>query len=462
MATSAPTGVVLFLGVETANWSDPQFTAAAKFAASLGCSAIAVKFTDGTNQWYGGGAGLKRITGLIAAQGLQVIPYAYCYGNKYGALASELQLLADTMRTYGIVCADLEVEWNGQDAWGTQLRQALEPVPGILIVSTWADPDQQNWGGVLTAMAPAVNVWGPQEYTNWLATQESQFTSRGLTAIQPELSLNPSGNDPVANAQLARSRGHDCVWIWEYQMALNNPGAVRQIVSIMGGSTQTPPAGAGTSMLSISDLTVQQFFTLTTSGAWHCKQTNQNIANGILAFYQAIGQAGLDGLTFLGLPVSGEIYPQSGTAVQVFERGAVFYDPKRVLDNPPGASGDCYVGHIDSSVVLGVLDATMKSQLAAAQQALSSAQAQLQQAQSDLQTVQAQASQAASALQAEQQAHASDMAKYEAELKTADDNLQSAHDQVTQLTQQLQQAQSQLSEAAKGAAVVEAIKAALN
>jgi hypothetical protein len=77
---------------------------------------------------------------------------------------------------------------------------------------------------------------------------------------------------------------------------------------------------------------------------WHCVHTNVDIAYAHLSFYRKY-----EGI--FGLPLTGEIYLASlpGTAIQVYERVIAIYDPKKTVDNPPGA-GSVYLLHIDSGV----------------------------------------------------------------------------------------------------------------
>lgn len=85
---------------------------------------------------------------------------------------------------------------------------------------------------------------------------------------------------------------------------------------------------------------------------WHCKQTNIDIAYGILNYYRTCTQVGLNGLSQYGLPLSGEEgVPNTKQAViQRFERGVIMYDPAHELDRVPGLSGACYPAHIDKGL----------------------------------------------------------------------------------------------------------------
>jgi len=71
------------------------------------------------------------------------------------------------------------------------------------------------------------------------------------------------------------------------------------------------------------------------------------LGHGILAFYQKYGGDALCGLTYLGLPLTGEAGIAQGVVIQAFERGIVVYDPQHHLDRPL-ASGDIYLLNLTS------------------------------------------------------------------------------------------------------------------
>jgi GH25 family lysozyme M1 (1,4-beta-N-acetylmuramidase) len=81
---------------------------------------------------------------------------------------------------------------------------------------------------------------------------------------------------------------------------------------------------------------------------WKCKDNGFLVGYGILGFYRKFGGDALCGLSYLGLPRSNElpVAGHAGVTQQEFERGAVRYDPKHVIDSPPGA-GACYVIHVE-------------------------------------------------------------------------------------------------------------------
>lgn len=106
--------------------------------------------------------------------------------------------------------------------------------------------------------------------------------------------------------------------------------------------------GANAEVLAISQAS-DFFVEVTPNERWHCKQTNIDIALGILAYYRTCTQVGLNGLSQYGLPVSGEEgVPNTKQAVlQRFERGVILFDPAHEIDSVPGLSGPCYPAHID-------------------------------------------------------------------------------------------------------------------
>ncbi|GCE47971.1 N-acetyl-anhydromuramyl-L-alanine amidase AmpD [Thermosporothrix hazakensis] len=100
-------------------------------------------------------------------------------------------------------------------------------------------------------------------------------------------------------------------------------------------------------MISLSHPEVANYFEDAGPDRWRCKKNGLTIYGAILKFYRSFGGNGFNGLTYLGLPRTGELYPRQGTAVQRFERGIVAYDPRHQLDWPPG-SGSVYLLHLSS------------------------------------------------------------------------------------------------------------------
>lgn len=103
-------------------------------------------------------------------------------------------------------------------------------------------------------------------------------------------------------------------------------------------------------MIDLNDPDVAKYYQSDAAG-WKCKQTGYIIHTGsMLDFYRTM-PSDKGGLHDLGLVLSDEI-PVSGSSakVQVYERGALAYDPQRQVDDPPGVDGDVYLAHVDKGV----------------------------------------------------------------------------------------------------------------
>lgn len=235
--------VPLFLGVYTQNWSLAQFQQAAQDAKLLGCTSLLIKVADGLNYWYSGIGGWQAVLSSLNVI-LPAVPYAYCYGNAAGSSVSgESAMLAKIMQTAGIVIADMETEFNGQVSWAQQICSALKPVNGLFGVTSWADPVQQNWPGVLQALAPCVNFWMPQAYDDFLASlYQGQYSAYGVP-VYPVLKLGSDvgPNNLLQNAQDAKS---PIIALWEYQAIAAYAAMIKSIVAMLGsGNTMNVPTG---------------------------------------------------------------------------------------------------------------------------------------------------------------------------------------------------------------------------
>jgi hypothetical protein len=260
----------LFLGVDTINWSIAQFQQAARFAKAHGFDSLLVKVADGGNRWYGSLAGWQNIKNAIHAEGVGAVPYTYSYGNTYAGIDIEINLLIEYMQDCGVVIMDAEVEWNGQVAWAQHLCSRMLPVKGTFLVSTWGNPDDQNWQGVIQALNPCVNSYLPQQYTNYLASCWQQYGAAGAACIMPTVMMTQDfgPNDPVAITRAAHSQGHAAMSVWYYDFATANPGLLDQIVAAFPVTATTPkPIQGGTSM------TVPQ--------GWHDSNNVLTAPNGI-------------------------------------------------------------------------------------------------------------------------------------------------------------------------------------
>lgn len=134
--------------------------------------------------------------------------------------------------------------------------------------------------------------------------------------------------------------------------ATNVPGINASVdVDIFLGVEPIQPQQEETSVtIDLTNGTVASHFT-GDANQWTCKETKFTLHGEILAFYQQYGGNALCGLTYLGLPLSGEtpVSNRPGIVYQAFERGVVAFDPDHIIDNPPG-SGRVYMMHIDKGL----------------------------------------------------------------------------------------------------------------
>ncbi len=233
---------ILFIGNESYGWRLNDYMRAARNAAALGFDAIVFKCADGQNRWYSSPADVKTRREVMINEGLRdAFGFTYCYGPRFGvqqqipAEAAILGELADVCG--GRVVADMETEWNGQAAAAGAFADDIKKHGvKIFMVSTWADPDYQNWQGVIKALAPVVAAWWPQQYTNWLAAQQREFTSLEIPAQRIEPTVDLSGefgpNDPLKIAAGTLDTAGGVISVWEYQYALANPGLARAITAL--------------------------------------------------------------------------------------------------------------------------------------------------------------------------------------------------------------------------------------
>jgi hypothetical protein len=329
----------LFLGIGTYSWTLDQFKQAAQFARARGVDCLLIKTHEGAlPAWYDGIGGWNAVRSAIQSEGVGAIPYIFSYGNKFGALDNEIDILLSHMQDGDIVCLNAEEAWNGQVAWAQHLCSRIQGQAGTFMVSTWADPSLQNWQGVIAALAPCTTVWMPQQYNNYLATCWTEFGINGVDWLQPTVNLTQDfgANDPVAIAKAAHDQGHTAISVWYYDTAVANPALLDAVYAAFPKSIQ-----GGDMSLQLADPFAATYFTGDDT-KWHCAATNCDIIGGILTFYRQIQGA-------VRLPKSNEQYDIANVAYQSFEAGFIVYDPQNQLGKPAGA-GDCYMVMLNSDL----------------------------------------------------------------------------------------------------------------
>jgi hypothetical protein len=195
----------MFLGVETSTWSVHDFLVESQYLHAQGIDTILVKVSDGGNLWYGGYGGIDNVLAAIRDGGCAVIPYIYSYGDKFSYLDGEAAIVNQLLSQGYDVCMDMEVEWNGQVAWAQRIVGMLSRP---IYISTWADPDLQNWDQILTVLAAKTIKFMPQVYTTWLQSNwHTEFSDQGIS--------NEKIIITISSGALDAAKGWPSVAMWE-------------------------------------------------------------------------------------------------------------------------------------------------------------------------------------------------------------------------------------------------------
>jgi len=258
--------------------------------------------------------------GALAAGIDQIIFYHYAYPSLNNALdeANSQFNIVGAIRPQDMIILDFEEPVDQANSawaftWLAQQELNYGKLPGLYASSAYI---QQRLQDARLARYP---LW----LANW------QFT--------------PDERPPVPSPWTSYE------FVQYSDSATNIPGIASTVdVDIFLGVEQ--PSEDPIVTIDLSNDTVASHFT-GDSTQWVCKETKFTLHGEILAFYQSYGGSALCGLTYLGLPLSGEtpVPNRPGIVYQAFERGVVAFDPDHIIDNPPG-SGRVYMMHIDKGL----------------------------------------------------------------------------------------------------------------
>lgn len=150
--------------------TESQWHAACSLAVSWGISIVHPKVADGGYLWYDV-AGLQMLKSVAETYHLQCVPYTYCYGDTYGALAHEAQICAGIGGLFGAVSPDIEQEWERPEAaeWATRFGQLVrQQYTGPVYPTVFANFSDHPlpWGELnqwATGFLPQVyfSLWSP-------------------------------------------------------------------------------------------------------------------------------------------------------------------------------------------------------------------------------------------------------------------------------------------------------------
>jgi len=216
----------------------PDLVTMAKFARAYGVDTISPKRADGSERWYGTTQKLAAERAAVLAEGVGYMPFVYCYGPKFGMeqVKQECAVLSEIMSVNNhCTMADMESEWNGQFSAAELFNECMRPVPGLLWVTTFGDPRTMNFP--LKQIAPCVNCWVPQDYSNFLASLDPEDVAEGMSILQPGLDLSQEfgPNNVVQIAEKMKAAGHKALWLWDYAFDVRNTTLLQLVVKAFKG-----------------------------------------------------------------------------------------------------------------------------------------------------------------------------------------------------------------------------------
>ena len=239
--------VSLFFGIETWNWTTQQFLNEASTAKQHGITTVFIKVSEvgstAGDIWYGGiDAFDKNVYQPLKAAGMNVIPYQFSWGPQSKDFNIDTQVATEFLTRYPEFCLDLEGgQWTGQagaDA-ASKLNAALVNLPNKLYLSHSANFAASNQSGFMQAMSPAVNVFMPMSYDDYLES----VTYSQLQALNPGACIQPTydlssefgPNNVLANVRDAKAHGSPAISLWYEGFANSEWPLVDQVVALFGG-----------------------------------------------------------------------------------------------------------------------------------------------------------------------------------------------------------------------------------
>lgn len=253
-------------GSGVGSWGPSNMAYAARTARGMGVDTICPKRAEGTVKWYNNARQLKAERAAALDQGAGYIPHFYSDGPKFGLgfVDKEADVILEMLEAAGSLCLDMEAEWDGQAGAAERLATRLEGHPGLLFINPWANPEQHNWRGVAAPLEAVAQGWIPQQYNDYLATQEpSELQDYGRILLPGvDLTAEFGVNHPISIARQAMEHGHPSLWLWEYSAMLHDPALVRSVVQVMAGASNRPPAPPPPPAPAGGKVTVQQGDTL--------------------------------------------------------------------------------------------------------------------------------------------------------------------------------------------------------
>lgn len=239
---------ILYVGTECRTWQVTDFAKCAKNARAMGFDTICPKRLDGTIKWYSTAGHLQLERQAVLSEGCGYLPLAYSYAPVFDTVAAEVAAWQEIANVNdGLVMVDMEDQWNGQVGFATSLANALSGFKGDIIVTTWGDPKEQSWMQIINILNSRVSAWSPQQYTNWLAAQESAEWGAEEAKVFPSIDITGeygSADNPLTNIKQAITNKHPTLVVWEYSAAITNSEFIKGLMNVFASSatniTPTP------------------------------------------------------------------------------------------------------------------------------------------------------------------------------------------------------------------------------
>jgi hypothetical protein len=230
--------VGLFTGIETYNWGWSDFDQMISFCKNNSVDYVVLKIYEITQgEWYSGlsNSGASAVVNYIKAHNLDVLTYGFYYGAD---AVTECSTIKKYLNSFGKHCADIEGSFYGNpNNVAETFANLLSGHSGVLSLSTWANPVEHSWGGVLSALDPVVDIWMPQCYDDSLVRATYAEWPKTTKPIQPTYHLQ---NTPYVDA-----KSFSDFTLWEYQMALTSPTLLTNYVNVdRGVSVSNYPVNA--------------------------------------------------------------------------------------------------------------------------------------------------------------------------------------------------------------------------
>lgn len=220
----------MFLGVQTYNWSYEQIRNECVSLAAQGVDTVFLKVADGAFPWYGDPVAVCTALKTV----INVVPYQYCYGGTFGGLDPEIALTNRFIAAGFTPMLDMEIEYNGRTDWCQYLVNHLA---GQVHISTWADPELQNWSQNLRVLNSKTYLFFPQVYTPYLqSVWKTQYRNAGIDLNKCVPTITP--------ATISEAQGLNCISLWESTAFSNSmvtivqSELIQEVITTMNTNTQ--------------------------------------------------------------------------------------------------------------------------------------------------------------------------------------------------------------------------------